>query len=136
MIENLDVAEDPPRILVVDDDGDCRELLGLILEHEGFLVIAAASGAEALATAGHEPFDLVLLDVVMPGMDGWQVAAMLKGDDATKHIPIIMVTGLDDRRSITGQTLAADILTKPVSRVELCKCVWRVLGRTNLREAS
>ena len=76
-----------------------------------------------------QPPDLILLDVMMPGMDGYQVVARIKSNPATKHIPVIMLSALDDRNSRThGLSAGAeDFLTKPVNRVELCTRVRTLL---------
>jgi len=118
------------RILIVDDDRDNRELLEIILRREGFQTLTAAGGEEALVATAQGPWpDLILLDVMMPGMTGYEVAAKLKGDLATKDIPIIMVTALDDQRTRTlARTAgAADLLTKPVASAALCACVRKLL---------
>jgi DNA-binding response OmpR family regulator len=111
-----------PCILIVDDERDNRELLDIILTSEGFRILTAASGEEALATAALQSPDLILLDVMMPGMTGYDVAARLKGNSATKNIPVIMVTALSDpnTRALALSAGANDIVTKPVSHIELC----------------
>ena len=124
-----DVADHPARILIVDDERHNRQLLEVMLAPEGFLLLTAASGEEALAMVAQQPPDLILLDVMMPGMDGYQVAATIKGNLATKNIPIIMVTALDDRnaRMLGLSAGAEDFLTKPVDRAELCVRVRNLL---------
>ena len=124
-----DVADHPPRILIVDDERANRELLKVMLTPEGFLPLTAASGEEALAMVAQQPPDLILLDIMMPGMDGYQVAAKLKGDLSTRNIPVIMVTALDDRnaRMLGLSAGAEDFLTKPVDRAELCVRVRNLL---------
>ena len=119
------------KILIVDDDRDNRELLEIILTGEGFLTQTAAGGEEALATVAQQSPDLILLDVMMPGMTGYEVAAQLKGNLATKNIPIIMVTALDDRktRMLAVSAGAEDLLTKPVSSADLCVRVKNLLDR-------
>ena len=92
-----DIGSYPARVLIVDDDRHNRQVLEVMLTPEGLLLQTAASGEEALAIVAEEPPDLILLDIMMPGMDGYQVAATLKGDLATTSIPVIMVTALDDR---------------------------------------
>src|ERR1035441_5346991 len=92
-----DIADRPVRILIVDDQCDNRELLEIILGWEGFFVLTAASGEEALTAAEQKPIDLVLLDVMMPDMSGYQVLAKLKGNATTKHIPVVLLSGLADR---------------------------------------
>jgi len=119
---NPDVARHAPLILIVDNEQRNRDLLQIMLAAEGFQIQCAASGEEGLAMILlHRP-DLILLDVMMAGMDGYQLAAKIKGDRATKHIPIIMVTAREDQ---DGKMLgllsgAENFLTKPVNRAELC----------------
>jgi len=109
------------RILIVDDEQANRRLLEVMLGQEGFQLLTAASGEEALALVAREPPDLILLDVMMPGMDGYAVASALKANHDTKNIPIIVVTALDDREAMMrGLSAGAeDFLSKPVDRAEL-----------------
>ena len=109
------------RILVVDDERYNRDLLEVMLRPEGFELLGAAGGAEALALVAEQPPDLILLDIMMPQMDGYEVVASLKGNTATENIPVIMITDLDDRASrMRGLTAGAeDFLTKPVDPAEL-----------------
>jgi CheY-like chemotaxis protein len=118
-----------PRVLIVDDERPNRELLQIMLG-PGLTVATAATGEEALAIAAREPPDLILLDVMMPGLDGYQVTAALKGAAATRHIPIILLTGLDDRRAeARGRAAGADeFLIRPVDRADLCARVKALLG--------
>jgi DNA-binding response OmpR family regulator len=117
------------RILIVDDERDNRALLEIILAREGFAVAHADSGEEALQSIAEDPPDLVLLDVLMNGIDGYQVASTIKADPATKAIPIILLTGLDDRnaRTLGLEAGAEDFITKPIDRAELCTRVRKVL---------
>jgi CheY-like chemotaxis protein len=123
------VAAPPARILIVDDERLNRQLLEVMLEPEGYLLLTAACGADALEMVAQHPPDLILLDVMMPGMDGYQVVAMLKGNLETRSIPIVMLTALDDRNSRThGLRAGAEhVFTKPLDRVELCARVRELL---------
>jgi signal transduction histidine kinase/DNA-binding response OmpR family regulator len=124
-----EIAHHPACILIVDDERHNRALLEVMLAPEGFLLLTAANGEEAIATVARQPPDLILLDIMMPGMNGYQVAEKIKGDPATKQIPIIMVTALHDREAMMlGLAAGAeDFLTKPVYRAELCMRVRNLL---------
>ena len=116
-----DIPDRPARILIVDDERHDRQLLEVMLASEGFALSTAASGEEALAMVAQQPFDLILLDLRMTGMDGCQVTARIKANPATRHIPVIMVTAVDDReaRMLGLGAGAEDFLSKPVDRAEL-----------------
>ncbi|MDB4887540.1 MAG: hypothetical protein JWN79_2978 [Gemmatimonadetes bacterium] len=118
-----------PLILVVDDERRNRQLLEVMLGGEGYEIALASSGAEALTMVTERPPNLILLDVMMPGMNGYEVAASLKVNPRTRHIPIIILTALDDRNSrIHGLGAGAEeFLTKPVNRHELCLRVRNLL---------
>ena len=117
----MNEAKRPARVLVVDDEERNRRLLVAMLEAEGYSAAEAPDGARALELARHNRPDIVLLDVMMPGMDGYEVARALKADSATKAIPVVMVTALDDRDSrLRGLDAGAEeFVTKPVDRSEL-----------------
>ena len=117
------------RILIVDDEPHTRQVMRAMLEPEGFQILAAAGGEEALAIIAQQAPDLILLDVLMPGLDGYEVAARIKSRDATKNIPIIMITDLDDRPArMRGLSAGAEtFLTKPLDRAELCVRVRNLL---------
>ena len=119
----------PARILIVDDDRHNRLLLEVMLAPDGYSIVSAPTGEEALVMVAQQPPDLILLDVMMPGMDGYQVVARIKSNPSTKHIPVIMLSALDDRNSrMHGLSAGAeDFLTKPVNRVELCTRVRALL---------
>jgi putative two-component system response regulator len=108
-------------ILIVDDNESIRELLAAILTSPDYLIITAAHGEEALALADRHQPDLVLLDVMMPGMDGFEVCRRLRAATRTAEVPILMVTALDDRDSrMRGiEAGADDFLSKPTDRTEL-----------------
>ena len=124
-------------ILIVDDQIQNRTLLETLLRPEGYLTQSAASGAEALASIAQHAPDLILLDVMMPGMDGYQVANMLKANPVTSDIPIIMVTAKGDHSDrLAGLNAGAeDFLTKPVDRAELWLRVRNLLRLKKHAEA-
>jgi len=109
------------RILVVDDVEANVRLLEAKLAAEYYEVISAGDGPSALAKAASEKPDIILLDVMMPGMDGFQVCRKLKDDPATRHIPVVLVTALDGRSDrVAGLEAGADeFLTKPIDDVML-----------------
>jgi len=122
-------ADQPASVLIVDDERLNRDLLEVMLKPEGFVLVSAASGEEALSLIARQPPDLILLDVMMPGMDGYEVARRIKGNHAARNIPIIMLTALDgrDTRMHGLNAGAEDFLTKPVDRAELCVRVRNLL---------
>ena len=108
-------------MLVVDDEDRNRKLLQAMLEAEGYVVLEAADGARALEIARQSPPDIVLLDIMMPGLDGYDVARALKAAETTRSVPVVMVTALDDRDSLLRglEAGAEEFVTKPVDRNEL-----------------
>ena len=126
---SLDLTGHAARVLIVDDELRNRQLLEVMLTPEGVTLQTASSGEEALAMVAEQPPDLILLDVMMPGIDGYQVAAKIKSNRATAKIPVIMITALDDHKSrMFGlSTGAEEFLTKPVDRAELCTRVRNML---------
>ncbi len=108
-------------ILIVDDDERARRLLESLLQTEGCNTLQAENGEEALKIAQEKQPDLIILDLMMPGMSGFAVAEKLKADPITKPIPIIVVSALEDRESrIRGlEAGAEEYLTKPVDRIDL-----------------
>jgi putative two-component system response regulator len=114
-------AKKRARVLVVDDEEGNRRVLAAIVDAEGYFSLEAPDGERALELARTSLPDVILLDVMMPGMDGYQVARALKADKATKAIPIVMVTALDDREArLRGlEAGAEEFVSKPVDRSEL-----------------
>jgi DNA-binding response OmpR family regulator len=121
----------PPRILVVDDDPAVREVLRSTLARDGHEVLAAASGMEGLVRAQAESPDLVLLDVMMPGMDGWEVLKLLKLDAATREIPVVILSvRAEPRDRIRAlQEGAVDYVAKPFAVDELLASLAVALRR-------
>lgn len=108
-------------VLVVDDDDDSRRLLAHLLERRGYFVVLADGGSAALDALRAIDFDVILLDVMMPVMDGFAVCRELKKDGATAGIPIILLTARDDMetRAIGMNLGVSDFLTKPVNKEQL-----------------
>jgi CheY-like chemotaxis protein len=134
MSANLTVELDAgtPRILLVDDERDNREVLELVLAWEGFQISQADGGKEALAMVALQLPDLILLDIMMPWMTGYEVLAKLKADPATKDIPVMMVSAIMDP-SAKGRALtagAADFVSKPIDRDDLVRRVRNLLRGT------
>ncbi len=121
----------PEKILVVDDDVDTLRLVGLMLQRQGYQIVAANNGQQALASAQSEDPDLILLDVMMPDMDGYEVTRKLRASPNTASIPIIMFTAksqVDDK--VEGFDAGVDdYLTKPTQPRELFAHVKAVLAR-------
>jgi len=119
------------KILVVDDEENIRELVRYNLAREGYQVTTVGSGEEALKQAGAKPPDLIVLDLMLPGMDGFAVCRQLKNDSHTAHIPIVMLTVKGEESDIVvGLELGADdYITKPFSPMVLLARIKAVLRR-------
>jgi PAS domain S-box-containing protein len=124
------------RVLVVDDEPANRKLLADLVVREGLQSVTAGGGAEALAILAREPIDLVLLDFMMPEVDGMAVLAELQRRQAFPALPVVVVTAHDDRRArIDALTAGAiDFLTKPIDRLEVARKVHTLIELKLLRE--
>jgi CheY-like chemotaxis protein len=118
------------KILIADDDLRNRKLMETLLRIDGYLVFTTQSGKELLGAVADDKPDLILLDLMMPGMDGFEVVRRLKADEKTRDIPIVMVTALDDAGSGLRLRAAgvADVLPKPLDRWQLKKVLDQLLG--------
>jgi DNA-binding response OmpR family regulator len=125
------VSDTRPLVLVADDDPDIRCLVALRLEKSGYDVVAAADGEQALATAVERAPDLALLDVMMPKLDGYEVTERLRQQEATRHLPVILLTARVQESDIARgvEAGADDYVKKPFSTSELRDRVQAVLGR-------
>lgn len=119
----------PKKILVVDDDPDMRELLCFNFEHAGFIVNTAIDGDDALAKARLLRPDLILLDLMLPDVDGFTVCEILRRDPSTANLPIIMLTALGSQLSrLRGMEIGAtDYFSKPFSSLKLLSRVADLL---------
>ncbi|MEM7554735.1 MAG: two-component system response regulator [Cyanobacteria bacterium P01_A01_bin.84] len=127
---------DEPKVLVVDDHAASRMTAVALLAMEGYEVIEAENGNRAIELIFHKKPDLILLDVMMPGMDGFEVCQIIKQNEQTRLIPIIFITALNDRRSrIRGIEVGGDdFLTKPFDRLELAARVKSLVVQKRLNE--
>ena len=126
------------RILIVEDEKDISELLEYNLQSEGFVPVKAFDGNEALEMVKKERPDLILLDIMMPEMDGRDVCKALKRDEKTRHIPVVMLTAKSEESDvIVGLELGADdYIVKPFSPKVLISRIKAVLRRTKDRKPS
>ena len=123
--------DDSPRVLVVDDEAPIRLLCRVNLEAEEMTVLEAADGISGLEAARTERPDVILLDVMMPGLDGWRVAEQLLDDPDTRGIPIVFLTARAELRDrARGLDLGGlDYVTKPFNPVELAALIRDVIAR-------
>ncbi len=125
------MPQDSQTVLCIEDEPGVIELIRLILERRGLQVVGAASGPEGLSAVRQLRPKLVLLDLMLPGMDGWEVYRRMKADEATKNIPVIVVTA---KAANIDEMLARyiakvdDYIKKPFALQELVEKVDRVLG--------
>ena len=111
-------------VLVIDDDPVILKLLRVNFEMEGYLVLDAGDGLAGLAVARSGQPDVIILDVMMPGMNGLDVARTLKQSEDTSHIPIILLSAKAQAADVAeGQAVADDYMTKPFDPLELLDCV-------------
>lgn len=118
-----------PTILLVEDNENNRDFLRRRLERKGYVVITAHDGEQGYSLADSEKPDLILMDISLPGMDGWQVTHLLKTNEATRHIPIIVLTAhaLVSDRAKAFEMGCSDYQTKPVEFARLTQKIEKLL---------
>ncbi|NQT88816.1 response regulator [bacterium] len=131
------MSVEPSRVLIADDEQDVRTFVSTVLESEGYQLLTAANGTEALRQARGGMPDLIILDVEMPEMDGFAVFGELRRDEATRAIPVIMLTGITERTGIKfdaetmGDYLGSEpnaYLDKPMDAQVLIATVQKLLA--------
>jgi CheY-like chemotaxis protein len=125
------VPDSPPTVLIVDDFDDNRQMYAEFLTFSGFRVLEAADGAEAVAKATDHLPDLVVMDLSLPVLDGWEATRRLKGDPRTRHIPVVALTGHAlDGHSIEARQAGCDaFLAKPCLPDKLLDTVRTMLAK-------
>jgi len=119
------------RVVCIEDEPEMIDLVRLILGRKGFEVIGANGGVEGLEAVRREKPDLVLLDLMMPDMDGWEVYQQIKADETLRHIPVVVVTAkAQSIDKVLGLHIAKvdDYITKPFGPQELLESIAKILG--------
>jgi CheY-like chemotaxis protein len=121
----------PASVLLVEDVADTREMYAEYLRHCGFNVTTALSGAEALDAAREQPPDLILMDVTMPGLDGWTATKLLKNDPITRNVPVLILTAhvFAEHRAKAEEVGADGFIGKPCMPDELAREITAALHR-------
>ncbi len=121
---------DKKKILIVDDEPNIRLLVSGILSHD-YIVIAASDGEEAIALARRQKPDLILMDIMMPKMDGYVACSILKADPVTRTVLVVMLTGIGHElnKKLAKEVGADGYITKPFSRAELLEVVTHLLTK-------
>lgn len=125
------MAADAKRVVCIEDEPEMIDLVRLILGRKGFNVIGANGGIEGLETVRKELPDLVLLDLMMPDMDGWEVYQQMKADEGLRDIPVVVVTAkAQSIDKVLGLHIAKvdDYITKPFGPQELLESVEKIIG--------
>jgi DNA-binding response OmpR family regulator len=119
------------RILIVEDEESLLKLESILLTSKGYQVQGVASGAAALEAIAEDPPDLVLLDIMLPEIDGFEVCQRIKQNEMTKHIPVIMLTAKKSREDMSrGEKVGADwYITKPFKSAMVIETIQRFLAR-------
>lgn len=128
------MSEVEKRLVCIEDEPEMIDLVRLILSRKGFIVIGANGGVEGLEVVRREKPDLILLDLMMPDMDGWEVYQQIKADEELREIPVVVVTAkAQSIDKVLGLHIAKvdDYITKPFGPQELLESVEKILGMQN-----
>lgn len=117
-----------PCVLLVEDDRSVRRYLEVTLQRSGYEVLTAADGLEAMKLALASPVDVVVTDAVMPNLNGQELARFLRSNPKLSHLPIVLLTGQENRESVSGENLIDVFLYKPVRADELKNCLNNLLS--------
>ena len=131
--------ENSKRVVCIEDEPEMIDLMRLILSRKGYQVIGAMGGREGLEAVQRETPDVVLLDLMMPDMDGWEVYQKMKANEATKHIPVIVVTAkAQSIDKVLGLHIAKvdDYITKPFGPQDLIDSIEKVLARKEKEQSA
>jgi CheY-like chemotaxis protein len=125
------VARPPPQpcVLLVEDDRSVRRYLEVTLQRSGYKVVTAADGLEAMKVALSSPIDVVVTDAIMPNLNGQELARFLRGNQKLSHLPIVLLTGQENKEAVAGEKLIDAFLYKPVKANELTGCLAGLLQK-------
>ena len=127
------MKESPKRIVYIEDDEELIDLVNIILARHGYSVLGATDGRQGLDLIRHESPDLVLLDLMIPDMDGWEIYQRMKANEATRDIPVIVITAkAHSIDKVLGLTIAKveDYISKPFSPKDLLESIEKVLSQS------
>jgi two-component system, cell cycle response regulator DivK len=126
------------KVLIIDDNQDMRELVKTTLEFLNYIVICPKNGKEGLEKAELEKPDLILMDIMMPGMSGWEATRILRTKPDTKDVPILAMTAMSRQTNVDAcfEAGCTDYILKPFSFLDLQERVRRLLGETALQRTS
>jgi CheY-like chemotaxis protein len=127
-----DVAQSPPQpcVLLVEDDRSVRRYLEVTLQRSGYTVLTAADGLEAMKLALSQSIDVVVTDAIMPNLNGQELARFLRGNQKLSHLPIVLLTGQENKEAVAGEKLIDIFLYKPVKASELTSCLAGLLQKS------
>jgi chemosensory pili system protein ChpA (sensor histidine kinase/response regulator) len=129
-IEKEAVTDGRPCVLLVEDDRSARRYLEVTLRRSGYEVITAQDGLQAIKLAMSSQIDVVVTDAVMPHLSGQQLARFVRGNAKLAHVPIILLTGQENKAAAAPDDLIDAFLNKPIKAEELTSCLARLLQKT------